>query len=53
MWPGAVHFPDFASPAAVTWWQQRLRALHASLPFDGLWLDMNEVRACSGMALLA
>ena len=56
VWPGAVHFPDFASTQAAAWWQQQLAALHGSLPFDGLWLDMNEVSSsctgdvCSGAA---
>ena len=56
VWPGAVHFPDFASTQAAAWWQQLLTALHASLPYDGLWLDMNEVSSyctgdvCSGAA---
>ena len=56
VWPGAVHFPDFASMHAGAWWQQQLATLHGSLPFDGLWLDMNEVSSyctgdvCSGAA---
>ncbi|KAK9835343.1 hypothetical protein WJX81_003869 [Elliptochloris bilobata] len=49
VWPGAVHFPDFASPQAIAWWQQQLATLHGGLPFDGLWLDMNEVSSyCTG-----
>jgi hypothetical protein len=43
VWPGATHYPDFTSPQGKRWWQQQLAALHGSLPFDGLWLDMNEV----------
>lgn len=51
-----MHFPDFASTQAGAWWQQQLAALHGSLPYDGLWLDMNEVSSfctgdvCSGAA---
>lgn len=38
-------FPDYLeSPKVATWLQRHLSAFHSAVPFDGLWLDMNEVR---------
>lgn len=49
VWPGAVHYPDFTHPAARAWWQHHLQQWHRELPFDGLWIDMNEVsNFCTG-----
>eukprot|EP00884_Botryococcus_braunii_P020446 jgi/Botrbrau1/7085/Bobra.0165s0107.1 len=42
LWPGGVNFPDFMSPQGQSWWRQQLEAMYRQLPFDGLWLDMNE-----------
>lgn len=51
LWPGAVHWPDFKNPATLDWWSQQLRGVNDTLPIDGIWLDMNEVRVC-GFGLL-
>ncbi len=42
VWPGATAFPDFLAPNATDWWADEIAAFHALLPFDGLWIDMNE-----------
>ncbi|WIA35044.1 hypothetical protein OEZ86_003535 [Tetradesmus obliquus] len=43
VWPGATHFPDFLSRARTwPWWKQQLARMHSQVPFDGLWIDMNE-----------
>jgi alpha-glucosidase (family GH31 glycosyl hydrolase) len=44
-WPGATHFPDFLSKRRTwPWWQQQLARMYSQVKFDGLWIDMNEVR---------
>ncbi|KAK9808029.1 hypothetical protein WJX73_006288 [Symbiochloris irregularis] len=49
LWPGAVHFPDFMNPAAVSWWQSQIQGLYSQAPLDGIWLDMNEAsNFCGG-----
>ncbi|KAK9835041.1 hypothetical protein WJX81_006384 [Elliptochloris bilobata] len=42
VWPGAVHYPDFLSPAAAAYWEAELRAFFELAHYDGLWIDMNE-----------
>lgn len=42
LWPGAVHFPDFSSNATLSWWTSQMQAFYNQLPFDGIWIDMNE-----------
>lgn len=43
LWSGWSAFVDFFHPNATEFWYQQLAALHDTLvPFDGLWLDMNE-----------
>jgi len=43
VWPGAVHFPDWFHPRAQDYWTEQLRQFHDTLvPFDGIWIDMNE-----------
>ncbi|KAM4663585.1 lysosomal alpha-glucosidase [Discoglossus pictus] len=42
VWPGFTAFPDFTNPETVKWWSENLQKFHGEVPFDGLWLDMNE-----------
>jgi len=42
-------FLDFFSDKAADIWNQGLKALHDQVPFDGLWLDVNEATTfCNG-----
>ncbi|KAM9101481.1 lysosomal alpha-glucosidase [Sarcophilus harrisii] len=42
VWPGLTAFPDFSNPETHQWWLENLNVFHAQVPFDGLWIDMNE-----------
>uniref|UniRef100_A0A8C0Y2K0 Lysosomal alpha-glucosidase n=9 Tax=Castor canadensis TaxID=51338 RepID=A0A8C0Y2K0_CASCN len=42
VWPGSTAFPDFTNPEALDWWQDMVTEFHAQVPFDGMWIDMNE-----------
>ena len=49
LWAGAVHFPDFWSNVTQRWWAKQLADFHQKMPFDGLWIDMNEAsNFCTG-----
>ena len=42
LWANDAVFPDFFHENATTWWHGQLERFHDEIPFDGLWLDMNE-----------
>ncbi|XP_047435014.1 lysosomal alpha-glucosidase isoform X1 [Mugil cephalus] len=42
VWPGLTAYPDFSDEATHEWWYDNLRRFHENVPFDGLWIDMNE-----------
>ncbi|CAF0745626.1 unnamed protein product [Didymodactylos carnosus] len=43
VWPiGRTVFPDYFSPAAISWWKSEILNYHQKLKFDALWIDMNE-----------
>lgn len=49
VWPNDAAFTDFFNETAVEWWKDNLSSFHKMIPFDGIWLDMNEVsNFCNG-----
>ncbi|KAJ7315883.1 hypothetical protein JRQ81_002045 [Phrynocephalus forsythii] len=42
VWPGPTAFPDFTHPETQRWWQETVKDFHDQVPFDGMWIDMNE-----------
>jgi len=49
VWPGLVNFPDFTNPATQQYWTNQIQTFHAQVPFDGIWIDMNEAaNFCDG-----
>ncbi|XP_070581150.1 lysosomal alpha-glucosidase-like [Ptychodera flava] len=42
VWPGETVFPDFTNPTTKQWWQKQAKIYHDQIPFDGMWIDMNE-----------
>lgn len=49
VWPGWTTIPDFLHPKALDWWAKELEEFHKLIPYDALWLDMNEpAQFCTG-----
>jgi len=43
VWPDSpTVFPDFMRAKTKQWWAREIADLYQELPFDGLWIDMNE-----------
>lgn len=43
VWPnGPAAFPDFFKNATKQWWVEMHKEFHKTLPFDAIWIDMNE-----------
>ena len=42
VWPDYAAFPDFNHPNTSRFWANKLLSLYNRMPFDGIWLDMNE-----------
>uniref|UniRef100_A0A9J2QAZ4 P-type domain-containing protein n=1 Tax=Ascaris lumbricoides TaxID=6252 RepID=A0A9J2QAZ4_ASCLU len=42
-WPDRhVAFADFSASETAVWWQNEITRFHKQVPFDGMWLSMNE-----------
>ncbi|RMZ57650.1 hypothetical protein APUTEX25_001850, partial [Auxenochlorella protothecoides] len=49
VWPGPCHFLDYLLPRTAAYWEEELAAHHNILPWDGIWIDMNEIsNFCTG-----
>ena len=42
-WVENGYIPDFTHPNSTNFYEEMLFCLHDVIPFDGIWLDMNEV----------
>ncbi len=52
-WPIVSVLPDFTHPNSQSWWTRQVQQFYEMSPFDGLWLDMNEVTSfCDGRCVL-
>eukprot|EP00775_Hariotina_reticulata_P010104 gene10104-10260_t len=51
VWPGPSVYPDYlAAPNVTKWLKAQLAQWYKQVPFDGLWLDMNEAsNFCTGL----
>ncbi|CAF2141540.1 unnamed protein product [Rotaria magnacalcarata] len=39
---GLTVFPDFTNASTIDWWTNITGTFHDTIPFDGIWIDMNE-----------
>ena len=42
VWPKETLFPDFFNPNIDSFWYEGLSDFYKIIPYDGIWLDMNE-----------
>eukprot|EP00347_Sterkiella_histriomuscorum_P022543 403338093 len=50
VWPKDSVFPDFFHPQSFSWWKDQLNEFFKTIPFSGLWQDMNEASDfCGGL----
>ncbi|KAL3875953.1 hypothetical protein ACJMK2_033851 [Sinanodonta woodiana] len=42
VWPGKTVFPDWTHPNVSDYWFRQASRFHQQIPYDGLWIDMNE-----------
>ncbi|KAI8515158.1 hypothetical protein Bbelb_077490 [Branchiostoma belcheri] len=45
VWPGTTLFPDYTNPSTTEWWSEHCQQFHNVIPYDGLWIDMNEPKS--------
>eukprot|EP00075_Anas_platyrhynchos_P031081 XP_027320334.1 sucrase-isomaltase, intestinal [Anas platyrhynchos] len=43
VWPGRTVFPDYTNPDCTSWWVEECRLFNETVPYDGIWIDMNEI----------
>jgi alpha-glucosidase (family GH31 glycosyl hydrolase) len=43
VWPGSTAFPDFLHVNGSAYWKSQIAAFLDQVPYDGLWIDMNEL----------
>jgi alpha-D-xyloside xylohydrolase len=43
VWPGPTVFPSFFHPNVTEYWYEQMDRFYDLMPFDGLWIDMNEI----------
>ena len=49
VWPGYTVFTDWQNPKAGEFWANELVTYHKKIPYDGVWIDMNEISSfCVG-----
>ena len=42
VWPGDATWIDWTHPSAGNFWTDEFITFHKEMPFDGIWIDMNE-----------
>lgn len=49
VWPGPAVYVDWFKENAESYWVDEMKKLHDQLPYDGMWIDMNEAsNFCNG-----